>query len=180
MAELKSHVIMKVADKLAIGKDLLKHKDIIFNKLVSLGQQNLANLFIGALPKDFKGARGKNNFLVTLFLCMRDELLCPILNNPNALAALSGHVVTQLSELKLAVDNARSADSTKRASTFGTKFINLLGADADRKYLRNGRLPADEARGSYLGCGHHSIDKLDSNTAVIQCNTRKLADYESL
>ena len=67
MAELKSHVIMKVADKLAIGKDLLKHKDIIFNKLVSLGQQNLANLFIGALSKDLKGNRGKKTTILLLY-----------------------------------------------------------------------------------------------------------------
>ena len=150
MAELKSHVIMKVGDKLAIGKDLLKHKNIIFNKLVSLGQKNLANLFIGALPKDLKGARGKNGFLVTLFLRMRDELLCPILNNPNALADLSGHVVTQLSELKLAVDNARSAASTQRASTFATKFINLRGADADRKYLKMKGFPHMKLRAHVL------------------------------
>ena len=117
---------------------------------------------------------GKNDYLVTLFLCMRDELLCPILNNPNALAAPSGHVVSQLSELKIAIDTAHSAASTKRASNFATKFINLCGADADRKYLRNERLPADEAKGSCLGCDHRSVDEPETNIAVIQCNIKNL------
>ena len=88
---------------------------------------------MGVLPNDFKGTRWKNDNLVTLFLCMRDELLYPILNNSNALVALSDHVVTQLSEPKLTVDTARSAASTKLANNLATKFINLRRVEASHR-----------------------------------------------
>ena len=52
-AELKSHTIMKVDDKIALGKDLLKYKDTITAKLTSEGYSNLAEFFKNQLPIDF-------------------------------------------------------------------------------------------------------------------------------
>ena len=65
-AELKSHTITKVGDKLVIGKYILKQKDGIANKVVCLGHNNLAGLFLKALPEDFKGVRKKRLYCYSI------------------------------------------------------------------------------------------------------------------
>ena len=66
------------------------------------------------------------------------------------------------------------------SNNFAAKFVNLCGADADRKYLQNGRRPQDEVKRFYLvcECDHAAVDEPDSNMEVILCNTTALIEHE--
>jgi len=86
--------------------------------------------------------------------------------------SLDSRLQVPLHNLKSAVDTTRSNTTTKFANSFATK------ADADRTFLQNASLPADEANHFCLGCGHHCVDELDTNKDMLKKNLENLKEHE--
>lgn len=130
-----------------------------------------------ALPDSVKGERKKNQYLIPTLFDLYD-LLQPILSNINILDSFENQVKKVLQDLKISLIEARNYARTKRHNTFFSKFIQLKGADRDRKFLQKGRLPEDEAKRTCLGCGHCAVDEPDSNDKAISNNAAGLLLHE--
>ena len=176
--ELKSPSLMKVAEKVSLCKSIIKYKVEIAEKLSSKGHVDLSRRFTNHLPSDLRGDRGKNEYLCTLILILRESLILPILNNTATMESFDNQIQIPLRKLMAVTENARANAATKLANEFSKKFIKLKGADVDRKFLENGKVPTDEAKSKCLGCGHHeAVDEPTSNEIALSRNLINLKNH---
>jgi len=123
--ELESHHVMKVADKLAIAEGFLRVIDTIVAKLNSIGRIDLAGRFSSTMPEDFKGDRKRNLYLSTLFIILRNDILRPILDNPNHVESFHKTTHIHLRSLKTAVDTAQRWLAADWSLSNGHRFHRL-------------------------------------------------------
>lgn len=115
-AKFKSHVIMKVREKLSVANAILGHRETIGTKL--FGQNDLPTMIFNVLFPDFRGERKRNDTLAVLLILLGTDILSPILDMQLVIDGFEYRIRTPLQNLKNSIENAWDIARSKRANTF--------------------------------------------------------------
>jgi hypothetical protein len=76
-------------------------------------------------------------------------------------------------------DNAQRTAAVELQAEFSSQFLNIRGAEADRKYLVDGYRPTIPGLSNCISCGHGFCDEPNTNREKTIANQQKKLQYDA-